>query len=170
MSFKSEAEVVVNQSIDDTYDFLSGEQGFLELVKLSPSTLAIDILKKDIVYLSNTDLSYTEIAGETNTEPCKRLHFSLVEQVKYVGIRIKVFVIGTQIMSSKRKLHIYESIANSGLVTVHKIRQFSSQDMSQSKVQESIEGKTMWIMSGYVGKECRRAHAEHVSRYPELLK
>lgn len=159
----------MNKSSQDIYEALSSEAQFLALVKLSPSTWSIDVLKTDTVYLSPSSTSYTATnTGQAEQEPCPRLHFKLIEQVRYFGISIRVVVLGTQIMSRRQKLHIYESSANNGQVKIHKLRNFLAHGDTQTLIQERIEGSTTWIMSGFIGRECRRAHAEHVSRYSEL--
>ena len=170
MSFQAEASVVVRAECDTFYTFLCTDEQFMRLVKLSPSAHTIEITGRDRVSLTHDSLSYHEGNPLNDSEErCERIHFKLIEKPRYFGISVSVTVLGTQIMSTRRRLQLYESSANDGMVKIQKIRTFEACGESQTQIKESITGQTSRFLRPYVAWECRRAHSLHVSKYGELL-
>lgn len=179
MSFTSTASVKMLQSVPDVFESLSTDEQFQALVRLSPSTHSIEITGKDQVLLPARSIQYLEQSNRVNEsstdELVSRIHFKLMEKVTYVGIPVKLTVMGTQIISPNQKLHIYESTVNRGTVKIHKVRRFvpgSTEETStdsSTTIEETIQGQTNWLISGFVGREARKAHAAHVARYQELM-
>lgn len=162
--------MVVPGGVDQIYTSFSTQDAFLALVAQSPSTYTIEVVDKDTVTLNPESLEYHDgPVSDPLEENCERLHFKLMEKVKYFGISILVEVLGTQVMSERAKIHIYESSANNGKVNIYKVRKFLPEGESHTRIEERIDGKTSWMLSGFVGRECRRAHATHVSRYGNLV-
>ncbi|CCG81674.1 protein of unknown function [Taphrina deformans PYCC 5710] len=171
MSFQSEASVVIPHPIDKVYSAFSADKQSYAIAKLSPLMREFTITDTDEVLLAS-DLTYcnhdVDLPASTSEEVARRIHWVLKEQVTYLGIPVSVTVLGTQIHSDKGKLHIYEGSANDGQVVVHKVRRFIAEDGHKTRIAEVIHGRTMWLLSGFVGRECRRAHAKQVARYIEL--
>lgn len=171
MSFRSEASVLVASPRDKVYAAFTADEQSHAIARLSPLMREFTITKSDTVLLS-LDLTYREhsadVSASAGEEVARRIHWVLKEQVTYLGIPVSVTVLGTQIHSDKEKLHIYEGSANNGQVIVHKVRRFINEDGGKTRISEVIRGRTMWLLSGFVGRECRRAHAEQVARYVDL--
>jgi hypothetical protein len=168
MSFTSNYEVSIAAPLDTVFTAFSTEEMFIKSVKLSSTTASIEILKRDVVNLE-ADLSYKQGASAPDAEACARLHFRLIEKVKMLGFTSKPEVLGTLIISRKQRLHLYESVANGGLVAVYKIRRFRAQGPNATCISEFITGKTNWLLRSYVAGQCRTAHVNQMNQYETLF-
>lgn len=171
MSFTSDESISITGSQSDVYDAFLGDSQFITAGKLSTTAYTLEITDKDRVSLDlvSGNLEYHSGPPSENEEVCERLFFRLVERIYYCGIRISVVVLGTQITSRKAFLQLYESSANQGQVTIRKVRKFMAVSPHETRIHETIEGQTSWILRGFVGRECRRAHGAQVARYNEMM-
>lgn len=99
-----------------------------------------------------------------------RYRFKLVERIPILGglSKTDVEVFGSQIVIPSRKVHLYESSANGGLVLILKVRRFEA-DCEETRIDETINGETNWFLRKYTEGSCRKAHREHMAKYHELL-
>lgn len=171
MSFTSDQSILMSGSQADVYDAFTGDSQFITAGKLTPTTYSLDITDRDVVSLEHVTghLNYHTGPPLEDEEVCERLSFRLVEHIYYCGIRVSVTILGTHITSKRAYAHLYESSANQGQVTIRKVRKFIVVSEHETRIREMIEGQTSWILRGFVGRECRRAHGAQVARYEEIM-
>ena len=188
MSFESQHSVLLASSLEHVVEKLSSKDSFKEFMHLSPTCHMVEILSTDqvVVHLAGdvSDSSLNEIAASRPSydttsnahccDPssvCLRIRFKMVERVPILFGLIKndVTILGTQIMSPSLGLHIYESDANKGLVTIYKLRRFTAKGRQETLIEELICGKTKKLLQRYTQTACRNAHQQHMQRYQSLI-
>ena len=188
MSFESRYSVVVSSPLQHVWESLSSKDKFKEFMHLSPSCHTVEILSTDQVVVrlasgvSNSSLnevainrpSYDTISDTHCSNPssvCLRIRFKMVERVPILFGLIKndVTISGTQIMSPSLGLHIYESDANKGLVTIYKLRRFTAKGQQETLIEELICGKTKNLLQRYTQTACRNAHQKHMQGYQSFI-
>ena len=188
MSFDSQEQVVIAAPAPQVYYTLSCQDNFTRVMHLSPTCHSVQVLRNDLVEvniaadaaerdladLADNQLTYRPINGQQSPasgELCTRIHFQMIERIPLLfGLfHNDVTIFGTQIMSQKLRLHIYESSANKGLVQIYKLRRILNEDQQKSRVEELISGKTSKLLQSYTQAACRKAHRAHMQSYKLLM-